>query len=123
MDRGRSSANGTPEALGGHGRRDHVQPLRRKVPYHPAWSGRALPLHGFVLVESTESPHCIALQVATVRYNVEDKRAVTCDDAQTPGREKGESYFASRGSPVRVRSSPPPKCWSEAIGLGFFKHA
>ena len=35
-------------------------------------------------LESTESPHSIALHVATVRYCVEEKRAVTCDDAQTP---------------------------------------
>ncbi len=32
--------------------------------------------------ESAESPHCIALHVATVRYIVEEKSAVTCDDAQ-----------------------------------------
>ena len=37
-----------------------------------------------VRVESAETPHCIALQVATVRYILDEKPAVTCDDAQTP---------------------------------------
>ena len=39
--------------------------------------------------ESAESPHCIALQVATVRYIVEEKPAVTCDDAKTPWSGEG----------------------------------
>ena len=34
--------------------------------------------------ESAESPHCIALHVATVRYIVEEKWALTCADAQNP---------------------------------------
>ena len=34
--------------------------------------------------ESTESPHSIALQVATVRYIVQMKPALTCEDAQSP---------------------------------------
>ena len=37
-----------------------------------------------LLFESAQSPHCIALEVATVRYIVEEKSAVTCDDAQIP---------------------------------------
>ena len=40
--------------------------------------------HPSLWVESAQSPHCIALEVATVRYIVEEKPAVTCGDAQTP---------------------------------------
>ena len=54
-------------------------------------------LHGLVLVESTESPHCIALEVATVRYNVEEKGAVTCDDAQTPWSGEGRVLLCKQG--------------------------
>ena len=47
--------------------------------------------------ESTESPHCTALQVATVRYNVEEKRAVTCDDARIPWSAAGRVLLCKQG--------------------------
>ena len=37
-----------------------------------------------IWLESAQSPHCIALVVTTVRYSVEEKPAVTCDNAQKP---------------------------------------
>ena len=37
-----------------------------------------------IWLESAQSPHCSALVVATVRYSVEEKPAVTCDNTQKP---------------------------------------
>jgi hypothetical protein len=54
-------------------------------------------------VESAESPHCIALQVATVRYIVEEKPAVTCDDAQTPWSDEDRHLLCKQKA---VGSSP-----------------
>src|SRR4051794_35505663 len=57
-----------------------------------------------VRVESAESPHCIALQVATVRCNVVEKLALTCDDAQMPWSGDGRHLLckqkAAGSSPV-----------------------
>ena len=51
----------------------------------------------FTALESTQSPHSIAFQVATVRYSVEKKHAVTCDDAQGPWSEEGRVILCKQG--------------------------
>jgi hypothetical protein len=69
-----------------------------------------------VAAESAESPHCIALQVATVRYSVEEKLAVTCDNAQNRWSGRGRYLLCKQKA---VGSSPTVstmrKRWSEAI--------
>ena len=53
--------------------------------------------------ESAESPHCIALQVATVRYSVDEKPTVTCDNAQSPWSDDGRYLLCKQKA---VGSSP-----------------
>lgn len=78
-------------------------------------------------MESAESPHCIALQVATVRYSVEEKLAVTCDDAKGPWSDEDRHLLCKQagvGSSPTV-STPPlrgrQKSCSEAVS-GVWKH-
>ena len=68
--------------------------------------------------ESAESPHCTALHVATVRYIVEKKWAVTCDDAQRPWSRCYRYLLCKQGV---VGSSPivsTSKCWSAGCPCG-----
>ena len=47
--------------------------------------------------ESAESPHCIAVQGATVRYIVEEKWPLTCDDAQNRWSGDGRHLLCKQG--------------------------
>ena len=53
--------------------------------------------------ESTQSPHLIAFEVATVRCNVRAKRPLTCDDAEKLWSSKGRVLLCKQGV---VGSSP-----------------
>lgn len=53
--------------------------------------------------ESAESPHCIALHGATVRYIVEEKCALTCDNAENPWSGGGRYLLCKQKA---VGSSP-----------------
>ena len=53
--------------------------------------------------ESAESPHCIALHGATVRYIVEEKCALTCDNAENPWSGDRRHLLCKQGV---VGSSP-----------------
>jgi hypothetical protein len=57
--------------------------------------------------ESVESPHCIALQVATVRYIEPIKPPLTCDNAEKTWSDEDRYLLCKQGVAVRVRSSPP----------------
>ena len=67
-------------------------------------------------LESAQSPHCSALVVATVRYSVEEKPAVTCDNTQKPWSGNHRYLLCKQKA---VGSSPTvsttAKCWSEAL--------
>ena len=68
-----------------------------------------------IWLESAQSPHCIAREVATVRYSVDDKPAVTCDNAQIPWSDDGRYLLCKQGV---VGSSPivsTAKVLAEAI--------
>lgn len=65
--------------------------------------------------ESAESPHCIALQVATVRYNVEVKPAVTCDDAETSWSDEGRHLLCKQKA---VGSSPTVSTTAKVLVRG-----
>ncbi len=69
--------------------------------------------------ESAESPHCIALQVATVRYIVEEKRPVTCDDAKTPWSGEGRYLLCKQG----VAGSSPVVSTAKVLVTGPFRFA
>ena len=66
--------------------------------------------------ESAESPHCIALQVATVRYIVEEKPAVTCDNAQTPWSDEDRHLLCKQGV---AGSSPVVSTVKVLVRAGF----
>jgi hypothetical protein len=68
-----------------------------------------------VAVESTRSPHCIALQVATVRYSVDNRSTMTCDDAQTPWLVKGRGLLCKQGV---AGSSPVVSTGEVLVSLG-----
>ena len=53
--------------------------------------------------ESTKSPHSIALQGTTVRNSVEEKPALTCEDARTGWSAKARVLLCKQGV---VGSSP-----------------
>ena len=61
-------------------------PSRSAIAAGPEPVSTSCPVAG----ESAKSPHCIALEVATVRYIVIEKWALTCADAQNrwSGRER-----------------------------------
>ena len=56
-----------------------------------------------VAAESAESPHCIALQVTTVRYIVEEKWGLTCDNEQNRWSGDGRYLLCKQKA---VGSSP-----------------
>ena len=71
--------------------------------------------------ESTESPHSIALQVATVRYIVQMKPALTCDDAQSPWTKFWRDLLCKQGvagsSPVVSTVKALVRCDLAVAGL------
>ena len=63
--------------------------------------------------ESAESPHCIAVEGATVRYIVEEKWPLTCDNAQSPWSGDGRHLLCkqaavSERNPVTCGFGPFP---------------
>jgi hypothetical protein len=74
--------------------------------------------------ESAESPHCIALHGATVRYIVEEKCALTCDNAENPWSGGGRYLLCKQGV---VGSSPIVSTTKVLVGghlaLVNFNHA
>ena len=74
-------------------------PSRSAIAAGPEPVSTSCPVAG----ESSESPHCIAVQGATVRYIVEEKWPLTCDDAQNRWSGDGRHLLCKQKA---VGSSP-----------------
>jgi hypothetical protein len=68
-------------------------PSRSAIAAGPEPVSTSCPVAG----ESAESPHCIAVQGATVRYIVEEKWPLTCDDAQNRWSGDGRHLLCKQG--------------------------
>jgi hypothetical protein len=86
-------------ADGGRPRRGPIAPAQAVLPPRPTVAAVLDTASNApsVRAESAESPHCIALQMATVRYSVEEKPGVTCDNAKMSWSQKHRYLLCKQG--------------------------
>ncbi len=72
-----------------------------------------------LVCESTQSPHSIALHLATVRYIVEEEWPVTCDDAEMPWSAEWRVLLCKQG----VAGSSPVVSTLKVLVKSYFSFA